>query len=138
MFRRAWWTRRRIVIAAVLAVLIAGGVVWECGTDEVREGQPLDEAKAALLRAGGVDSTKNCGMYCSVGRHYEVSNSYWQLPDGRTLYLVGTRESDAEPFRVDRIMMWQGWYKPGGIELPPADSVQFRRSVLAIVTFWMR
>ena len=104
MFRRAWWPRRRIVVAAVLSVLIAGAVVWECGTDEVREGQPLDNAKAALQRAGAVDVSANCGMFSFVGggSTRQVNCSMWQFPDGHTLYLVGTRDSADEPFRVSR------------------------------------
>jgi hypothetical protein len=141
MFRRAWWTRRRIVVAAVLAVSLTVAVVWECGTEEVREGQPLDEARAALQRAGAVDVSANCGMFRSVGGHYEVSNSYWRLPDGRTIYLMSSRESEREPFRIDSFIMWQGWYKSSaglGQELPTGEAVHFRRSVLTVVPSWFR
>lgn len=140
MFRRAWWTRRRIVVAAVLAVLFVVAVVWEFGSDEVREGQPLDEAKAALQRAGAVDKSAVCGMYSSLGgrKPTQVNCTMWEFPDGHTLYLVATRDSEDEPFRVSRFDQWKGWYKSGGIELPVADSVPLRRSVFAVVPNWLR
>lgn len=140
MFRRAWWTRRRIVVAAVLSVLVAGAIVWECGTEEVREGQPLDEARAALQRAGAVDQSAVCGMSTSLGgrKPTNVSCSMWEFPDGHTLYLVATRDSDDEPFRVSGFDQWKGWYKSGGVELPDTVSVRLRRSVLAVVPSWMR
>lgn len=138
MFRRAWWTRPRIAVGMAIVALLVVAVVWECGTDEVREGQPLDEAKAALGRAGGVDRSDRCGMFSSVGQHYQVSNSYWEFPDGRTIYLRSSRESDEEPFRLDSFSMWNGWYKLGGVELPVADSVRLRRSVFAVVLGWLR
>jgi hypothetical protein len=134
MFRRVWWTRRRIVIGAVVAVLLVAVVVWECGCDEVRDGQPLDEAKAALRRAGAVDKSAKCGMFMSVGQHYEVSNSYWELPDGRTIYLMSSRESEEEPFRLQSFRMWQGWCKSiGAVELPDVESVRLRHSVFAFI-----
>ena len=138
MFRRAWWTRRRIVVAAVVAVLFAAAVVWECGSDEVRKGQPLDEAKAVLWRTGAVH--RECGMHTTLGgrRPTQVTDSMWEFPDGRTLFLVATRETDDEPFRVNSFNMWQGWYKLGGAELPTADSVHLRRSVFAVVPGWLR
>jgi len=140
MFRRAWWTRRRIVIAAAVAVLLVVAVVWECGSDEVRKGQPLDEAKAAFWRAGAVDKTNVCGKRSTLGgrKPSQVVDSMWELPDGRTLFLIAIREADDEPFRVNSFNMWQGWYKLGGAELPTADSVRLRRSVFAVVPGWLR
>ncbi len=140
MFRRAWWTRRWIVVAAVVVVLLVGAVVWECGTDEVREGQPLDEAKAALQRAGAVDVSAKCGMYTSLGGRNptQVGCTMWEFPDGHTLYLVATRDSDDEPFRVSRFDQWKGWYKSGGVELPAVDSVRLRRSVFTAMPHCLR
>lgn len=138
MFRRTWWTRRRVWWSGLAFVVLVAVIVWVSGTEELYVGQPLDEAKAALWRAGATDQTKNCGMLCSVplGKTTEIDGSYWELPDGRTVYLVASRESPDEPFRVARMPRWQGWYKNADretVELPPADSVRFRRSVLAFV-----
>lgn len=136
MFRRAWWTRRRIVVAAVVAVLLVVAIAWECGTDEVQDGQPLDEATAALRRAGAVDRTKNCGMATTLGHRKpsQVDCTMWEFPDGHTLWLVGVQDSDDEPFRVNSFNMWKGWYKfDGAVELPVADSVRLRRSVFAFI-----
>lgn len=133
MFRRAWWARRRVV-ATVTAVLLAAGA-WVSGTDGVSVGQPLDEAQATLRRAGATNRTDVCGMHTSLGARQpgQVKDSMWELPDGRTLYLVATRDSDDEPFRVDHFNMWQGWYQNDGIPLPHAGSVRLRRSVFAVL-----
>jgi hypothetical protein len=137
MFRRAWWTGHRIFIGVIMAALLLAAVVWECGSDEVREGQPLDEAKTVLWQAGAV--TKKCGMYSSLGGHAEVDCSMWELPDGRTLFLVGARESDHESFRVYSFDMWQGWPKSAGaVELPAASAASLRRSVFVLVPGWFR
>lgn len=137
MFRRTWWTRRRIAVGAVATALLVAVVVWECGSDELHEGQSLEEAKAVLWKAGGVE--RECGMHSTMGQHYQVNDSYWELPDGRTLFLVGTRERDDSPFRVERFNVWQGWYKSdNAVELPATDSVRFRRSVLVFVPHFLR
>lgn len=145
MFRREWWWNRCwvvvIAVLSVLAVLLAGAVVWECGSDQVAVGQSLDEAKAALRRAGAKDVTAYCGMFMTAGGHYEVSGSYWELPDGRTISLSSARESGEEPFRLFKFVMWKGWYKLSsgpGQELPVGDSVRLRRSVFAVVPGWLR
>jgi hypothetical protein len=133
MFRRAWWTRRRVVVSVVVAVLLVAAGVWVSGAGEVAVGQPHDEAKATLHRAGAV--TKPCGRWTSFGGSSpsQVDCAMWELPDGRTLYLVATRDSDDEPFRVYKFDMWQGWYKSGGTPLPHAESVRLRRSVFAFL-----
>jgi hypothetical protein len=136
MFRRAWWTRRRIVVGAVVAVLLVAVVGWECGAEEVRTGQPLDEAKAVLWQAGAVDKTENCGWYFTFGGGSTIQTdcSMWELPDGRTLWLVGTRETDIEPFRVYSFEMYQGWPKASeSVVLPSAESVRLRHSVFAFI-----
>jgi hypothetical protein len=139
MYHRRWWTRRRIVVGVAVAALLVAVVAWECGSGEVREGQPLDEAKAVLVQAGAVDKTATCGMFTSLGHRYQVSNSMWELPDGHTVYLVAARDSDDEPFRVDRFSLWQGWPKSGReVELPAASAVSLRRSVFAVVPGWRR
>lgn len=136
MFRRTWWTRRRIVVGVAVAVLLVVAIAWEGGSDEVRGGQLLDEAKAALRRTGAADRTDVCGMHTSLGgrRPTQVEDSMWELPDGRTLFLVAARDADDEPFRVEHFKMWQGWYKcADAVELPVADSVRLRRSVFAFI-----
>ena len=88
-----------------------------------------------------MDKSKNCGMYTNLGGRNppQMNCSMWELPDGRTLYLVGTRESDDVPFRVLSFDMWQRWYKSdGAVELPHGDSVRLRRSVFAVIPHWVR
>ena len=139
MFRRTWWTRRRVVVGVLAVVLVVVAVVWECGTVELRCGQSLDEAKSALRQAGGADMAGRCGMFSTVGQKYQVCNSMWVLPDGRSVYLMCSRDSEDKPYRVDAFQMWQGWYKDvGTVELPEAETVCLRRSVFVVVPDWLR
>jgi hypothetical protein len=138
MFRRAWWTRRRIALGVAIVALLVVAVVCECGTEEVREGQPLDEAKAALHRAGAKElQNESFGFFFSVPRREMLESppdrvaSCWEFPDGRTFWLAGFREKPDQPYHVESFGMWRGWLVRGSSEtnrFPETKCVRLTRS----------
>jgi hypothetical protein len=141
MFRRTWWTRRCVRWSGLAFVILVAVIVWVSGTEDLFVGQPLDEAKAALWRAGARDVTSSTKVSYSVQilKRSDIRYSYWELQDGRTVFVLGSRESPDEPYRLARLPMWQEWCKfTNGVanKFPETDTLRLRRSVFAFVPAW--
>jgi hypothetical protein len=140
MFRLNWWTRRRIAIATVLLLLLTAGVIWQCGTEEVRDGQPWSEAEAALWRAGAYDWTRSCGAYMSVprqdGRPKDGPFHAYQLPDGRSLFIATSKQPEDPDYTIGAISVFTGDHKDRETKMERRATLSLRRSVLAFFPRW--
>jgi hypothetical protein len=151
MFRRAWWTRRRVIGIGAAVLVVASAIVASArfsGTEKVFVGQPFDDAKAALRRAGAVEVEGSYGLCIWVPgavkvrtkpdgstEYYHVGpdgrevvppdrvDSYWRLSDGRTVWLIGFRDSSDQPYHLEKFMMWQGWHERDGSNRLPDTNV---------------
>ena len=140
MFRRTWWTRRRVWCGGLAFVSLVP-LVWVSGTEDLYVGQPLDEARTVLWRVGARDVTSSTKVSYSVQilKRSDILYSYWELQDGRTVFVLGSRESPDEPYRLARLPMWQEWCKStnGAVnKFPETDTLRLRRSVFAFVPAW--
>ena len=104
VFRRTWWKPRRIAVASVFGAVAILAAVWLSGSETIEDGEPWEQANEKMLKMGGEDATYNCGRFAAIlsknGQRSVNKNTYFNMPDGSVIMLLGHAESEDDPVLI--------------------------------------
>lgn len=143
--RTANVSRRLKLRWVIVALCVLAAVIWFSGKEEIRTGQPLEDARSATWRAGAYDATKNCGRFPKIGDgspKYEFQSVWYCMPDGSVVMLIGYADDPGGPVTVRRISVYPDgrafWRKDDEMESFDTDQLTPRRSLPFGILGWFQ